>query len=93
MINAVGCRVKSSPSGGAITKGGFQQGGLNFAPLPTPLQKDTICHWDWGEGVAGFNLVQKERAGDKIIMRRTMMTMTMARGGSKGKVLMMYFRA
>jgi hypothetical protein len=27
-----------------LTKGGFQQGGLNFAPLPPPLPKDTICH-------------------------------------------------
>jgi hypothetical protein len=34
--------------------------------------------------VAGFNLAQKGRAGDAIIMRRTMTTVTMARGGSKG---------
>jgi hypothetical protein len=57
------------------------------APTNRP-QKDTICRWDWGEGVAGFDLVQKERAGDAIIMRWTVtmtMTMTMARGGSKGK--------
>ncbi len=53
-------------------------------PTNTP-QKDTICRWDWGEGRAGFNLAQKGRAGDAIIMRWTMMTMTMARGGSKGK--------
>ncbi len=38
--------------------------------------------------MAGFNLVQKGRAGDAIIVRWTMTmmtTMTMARGGSKGK--------
>jgi hypothetical protein len=46
-----------------------------------------------GEGVAGFNLAQKGRAGDKINMRWTM-TMTMiARGGSKGKVLMIVFQS
>jgi hypothetical protein len=38
--------------------------------------------------VAGFDLAQKGRAGDAIVMRSTMMTTTMARGGSKGKVLM-----
>ena len=57
------------------------------APTNAP-PKDTICHWDWGEGVAGFDLAQKERAGDAIILRwaMTMTTaMTMARGGSKGK--------
>jgi hypothetical protein len=25
-----------------------------------PPQK-TLCHWDWGEGVAGFDLVQKKK--------------------------------
>jgi hypothetical protein len=35
--------------------------------------------------VAGFDLAQKGRAGDAIIMRWTMMMMTMTRGGSKGK--------
>jgi hypothetical protein len=35
--------------------------------------------------VAGFDLAQKGRAGDVIIMRWTMMTVTMAREGSKGK--------
>ncbi len=57
-------------------------------PLPTPPQKDIICCWDWGEGVAGFNLAQKKRARYALIMRWTMtmtMTMTMARGGSKRK--------
>jgi hypothetical protein len=66
-----------------LTKGGFRRGGLNFAPLPTPPQKDTICRWDWG--VAGFDLTQKGTAGDAIIMMWTMTTMTMVRGGSKGK--------
>ncbi len=54
-------------------------------PLPIPPKKDTICRWDWEEGVAGFDLAQKGRAGDAIIMRWTMTTMTMARGGSEGK--------
>ncbi len=53
-----------------------------------PPPKNTICHWDWGEGEAGFDLAQKGRARDAIIMRWTvtmMMMMMMARGGSKGK--------
>jgi hypothetical protein len=58
-----------------------------------PPQKDTICHWDWGEGVAGFDLAQKGRAGDAIIMRWTMTTTMMARGGSKGKVSMIVFQS
>ena len=53
-----------------------------------PSPKRHICRWDWGEGVAGLDLVWKGRAGDEINMRWTMTTMTMARGGSKGKVLM-----
>jgi hypothetical protein len=57
-------------------------------PYQPPL-KDTICHWDWGEGVAGFNLAQKGRAGDAIIIRWMMtmvttMRMVGATGGSKG---------
>ncbi len=68
-----------------VDKGWLLTRGSQFcAPTNTP-QKDTICHWDWGEGVAGFDLAQKGRAGDAIIMRWAMMTMTMARGGSKGK--------
>jgi hypothetical protein len=59
-------------------KGGFRGGGLDFAPLPTP-------HKRFGEGVAGFDLSQKGRPGDAIIMRWTMTTTMMARGGSKGK--------
>jgi hypothetical protein len=56
-------------------------------PLPP---KDTICCWDRGEGVTGFHLVWKGRAGDVIIRRWTMTTMTtmmmeVARGGSKGR--------
>jgi hypothetical protein len=35
--------------------------------------------------LAGFDLAQKGRAGDAIIMRWTMTMMTMARGGSKEK--------
>ncbi len=52
-----------------------------------PPQKRHICRRDWGEGVAGFDLAGKVRAVDKINMRWTMTTTTMARGGSKGKVL------
>ncbi len=40
--------------------------------------------------MAGFHLAQKGSAGDKINMRWTMTTMTMAREGSKGKVLMIH---
>jgi hypothetical protein len=58
-----------------------------------PSPKRHICRWDWGEGVAGFDLAQKGRAGDAIIMRWMMTTMTMARGGSKGKVLMIVFQS
>jgi hypothetical protein len=54
-------------------------------PLPTPPKKDTICCWDWGEGVAGFDLAQKGMAGDAIIMRWTMTTTLMGRGGSREK--------
>jgi hypothetical protein len=43
--------------------------------------------------VVGFDLVQKGRAGDEINMRWTMTTMIMARGGSKGKVLMIVFQS
>jgi hypothetical protein len=35
--------------------------------------------------VAGFDLLQKGKAGDAIIMRWMMTTMMMARGGSRGK--------
>ncbi len=64
-----------------------------MCPYPPPQKKNTICHWDWGEGVAGFDLARKARAGDTIIMRQTMTTTTMARGGSKGKVLMIVFQS
>ncbi len=43
--------------------------------------------------MAGFDLARKGRAGDKINMRWRMTTMTMARGGSKGKVLMIVFQS
>ncbi len=68
-----------------VDEGWLSTRGSQFrAPTNTP-QKDTICRCDWGEGVAGFDLSQKGRAGDAIIMRWTMTTTTMARGGSKGK--------
>ncbi len=57
-----------------------------FCAPTNPPQKDTICHWDWGEGVAGFDLVCKGRAGDKIIMRWTMMTTTMARAEARKSI-------
>ncbi len=69
----------------SVDEGWLLTRGSQFrAPTNLP-QKDTICRWDWGEGVAGFDLAQKGRAGDAIIMRWTMTTMTMAREGSKGK--------
>jgi hypothetical protein len=43
--------------------------------------------------VAGFDLAWKGRARDEINMRWTMTTMIMARGGSKGKVLMIVFQS
>jgi hypothetical protein len=64
----------------------FDKGVSILRPYPPPPPpKDTIFCWDWGEGVAGFGLAQKGRAGYAIIMRWMMTTMTMARGGSKGK--------
>jgi hypothetical protein len=57
-------------------------------PLQPPPPKRHNLPLGLGGGVAGFDLAQKERAGDAIIMRwaMTMTTaMTMARGGSKGK--------
>jgi hypothetical protein len=71
----------------------FNEGVSMSCPYHPPPKKDTLCRWDWGEGVAGFNLARKGRAGDKIIMRWTMTMMTMARGGSKGKVLMIVFQS
>ncbi len=68
-----------------VDEGCLSTRGSQFhAPTNSP-PKDTICHWDWGEGVAGFDLAQKGRAGDAIIMMWTMTTTTMVRGGSKGK--------
>jgi hypothetical protein len=43
--------------------------------------------------VAGFDLARKGRAGDEINMRWAMTTTTMARGGSKGKDLMIVFQS
>jgi hypothetical protein len=37
--------------------------------------------------VAGLDLVQKRRAGDAIIMRWTMTMITIARGGSRGRII------
>ncbi len=37
--------------------------------------------------MAGFDLAQKERAGDAIIMMWMMTTVMMAKGGSKGKII------
>jgi hypothetical protein len=62
--------------------------GSQFCAPTNPPPNDAICRWDWGEGVAGFDLVEKGRARDAIIMKWTMTmmtTMTMAREGSKGK--------
>jgi hypothetical protein len=76
-----------------VDEGWLSTRGSQFrAPTNTP-QKDTICRWDWEGGVAGFDLAQKGRAGDANIMRWMMTTMTMARGGSKGKALMIVFQS
>jgi hypothetical protein len=66
-----------------VDKGLLSTRGSQFCiPTNTP-KKHTICHWDRGEGVAGFNLAQKGRARDAIIMRWLMPTTMVARGGSK----------
>ncbi len=70
----------------------FDKGVLVSCPYQPPPKRH-ICHWDWGEEVAGFDLAWKGMAGDKINMRWTMTTTTMARGGSKGKVLMIVFQS
>jgi hypothetical protein len=70
----------------------FNEGVSISRPYHLPPKRH-ICRWDWEEGVAGFDLAQKGRAGDEINMRWTMTTTTMARGGSKGKVLMIVFQS
>ncbi len=62
----------------------FNEGVSILRPYHPPPKRH-IGRWDWGEGVAGFNLAWKGKARDKIIMRWTMTTTTMARGGSKEK--------
>ncbi len=52
-----------------MTNGWLLTRGSQCCALTNPPQKDTICHLDWGEGVTGFDLAQKERAGDVIIIR------------------------
>ncbi len=52
-----------------LTKGGFWHGVSIWCPYPPPPKKDTIFHWDWGEGVARFDLVQKGRAGKGYVIR------------------------
>jgi hypothetical protein len=70
-----------------VDKGWLLTRGSQFCnPTNTP-KKDTVFHYDWGEGVAGFDLVQKGKARDAIIMRWTMMTMTIARGEAREKAL------
>ncbi len=64
----------------------FDKGVSILGPYHPP-QKRHICHWDWGEGVEGFNLAQKGRAGDEINMRWMMMMTLIARGGSKGNYI------
>ncbi len=70
----------------------FDKGVSILRPYQPPPKRH-ICRWDWGVGVAGFDLAWKRRTGDKINMRWTMMMMMMARGGSKGKVLMIVFQS
>jgi hypothetical protein len=69
-----------------LTKGGFQQGSQLRAPTNHPQKRHNLP-LGLGGGVAGFDLAQKGRAGDAIIMRWTMTMMTMARGGSMGKII------
>ncbi len=57
-----------------------------------PPQKRHNLPLRLGGGLAGFDLARKGRAGDKIIMRWTMTTTTISRGGSKGKVLKIVFQ-
>jgi hypothetical protein len=64
--------------------------GSQFHAPTNPPKKDTICHLDWGEGVAGFDLAQKGRAGDAI---RWAMTTTTARGEAREKALMIVFQS
>jgi hypothetical protein len=58
-----------------------------LCPYQPPPKRHNIT-LGWGGGVAGFDVVQKGRAGDAIIMKWTMLMMTkmtMAWGGSRGK--------
>ena len=71
-----------------LTKGGFRRGGLNFAPLPTPPKK---THLPLGLGGGGGRI--RSGAERKGRGRGMMTTTTMARGGSKGKVLMIVFQS
>ena len=56
----------------------FNEGVSILRPYQPPPKRH-ICHWDWGEGVAGFDLAWKGRARDKINMR-WMMTKTLMVG-------------
>jgi hypothetical protein len=78
-------RLTTNKRQSKVDKGWLLKRGSQFCARTNTPPKDIICHWDWGEGVAGFDLLQKGRAGDAIIMRWTMTTAMMARGGSKGK--------
>jgi hypothetical protein len=62
----------------------FDKGGSILRPYHHPPKRHNLP-LGWGEGVAGFDMAQKGRAGDAIIMRWTMMTTKMAWGGSKRK--------
>jgi hypothetical protein len=70
----------------------FNKGVSILCPYQPPPKRH-ICRWDLGEGVAGFDLARKGRAGDEIDMRWMMTTTRMARGGSKGKVSIIVFQS
>jgi hypothetical protein len=69
-----------------LTKGGFQQGGLNVVPLPTPSKRHNLpLGLGGGGGRIRFGADRKGWGCDyHEVNKKIMTTMTMARGESKG---------